>query len=194
MPIMLRSSNCVLTGKTAMEFSKLNECPLDPGQSSAIWNRPKLNSFILLLFNWFFGLIFRRLFYCERSGESHSDSGAAVQESDHRGPGQERCCWSLGDQVRLKWQSPVFYKEFLHSWVWGRLHRFCHFYSKSCFLFSAPLMRRKAEQTLLWSRAASTWDTTRCQKTLPLPSSSRWRRFMCPVGGATTQQDGVRKT
>uniref|UniRef100_A0A8C2K2K0 DNA-directed RNA polymerase subunit beta n=1 Tax=Cyprinus carpio TaxID=7962 RepID=A0A8C2K2K0_CYPCA len=31
MPIMLRSSNCVLTGKTPMEFSKLNECPLDPG-------------------------------------------------------------------------------------------------------------------------------------------------------------------
>lgn len=30
---MLRSSNCVLTGKTPMEFSKLNECPLDPGKS-----------------------------------------------------------------------------------------------------------------------------------------------------------------
>lgn len=28
---MLRSSNCVLTGKTPMEFAKLNECPLDPG-------------------------------------------------------------------------------------------------------------------------------------------------------------------
>ncbi|KAG7279008.1 hypothetical protein CRUP_001949 [Coryphaenoides rupestris] len=31
MPIMLRSSNCVLTGKTPMEYAKLNECPLDPG-------------------------------------------------------------------------------------------------------------------------------------------------------------------
>uniref|UniRef100_A0A8C3LBQ3 DNA-directed RNA polymerase III subunit RPC2 n=1 Tax=Chrysolophus pictus TaxID=9089 RepID=A0A8C3LBQ3_CHRPC len=31
MPIMLRSSNCVLTGKTPAEFAKLNECPLDPG-------------------------------------------------------------------------------------------------------------------------------------------------------------------
>lgn len=31
---MLRSSNCVLTGKTPMEFSKLNECPLDPGRLS----------------------------------------------------------------------------------------------------------------------------------------------------------------
>ncbi|KAL6091205.1 hypothetical protein STEG23_023465, partial [Scotinomys teguina] len=30
MPIMLRSSNCVLTGKTPAEFAKLNECPLDP--------------------------------------------------------------------------------------------------------------------------------------------------------------------
>jgi DNA-directed RNA polymerase III subunit RPC2 len=31
MPIMLRSSNCVLTGKGPQELSKLNECPLDPG-------------------------------------------------------------------------------------------------------------------------------------------------------------------
>ncbi|KAL8222019.1 UNVERIFIED_CONTAM: DNA-directed RNA polymerase III subunit RPC2 [Gekko kuhli] len=31
MPIMLRSSNCVLMGKTPAEFGKLNECPLDPG-------------------------------------------------------------------------------------------------------------------------------------------------------------------
>lgn len=30
---MLRSSNCVLTGKTPYELSKLNECPLDPGTS-----------------------------------------------------------------------------------------------------------------------------------------------------------------
>ncbi|KAI8791779.1 DNA-directed RNA polymerase III subunit RPC2 [Biomphalaria glabrata] len=31
MPIMLRSSNCVLTGKTAAEMAQLNECPMDPG-------------------------------------------------------------------------------------------------------------------------------------------------------------------
>lgn len=31
MPIMLRSSNCVLTGKTASQLAKLNECPYDPG-------------------------------------------------------------------------------------------------------------------------------------------------------------------
>lgn len=31
MPIMLRSSHCVLTGKSEFEISKLNECPLDPG-------------------------------------------------------------------------------------------------------------------------------------------------------------------
>lgn len=30
-PIMLRSSNCVLTGKSAKELAKLNECPIDPG-------------------------------------------------------------------------------------------------------------------------------------------------------------------
>ncbi|XP_033118006.1 DNA-directed RNA polymerase III subunit RPC2-like [Anneissia japonica] len=31
MPIMLRSSNCILAGKTQSELAKLNECPLDPG-------------------------------------------------------------------------------------------------------------------------------------------------------------------
>lgn len=31
MPIMLRSSNCVLTNKSEFEVSKMNECPLDPG-------------------------------------------------------------------------------------------------------------------------------------------------------------------
>ncbi len=31
MPIMLRSSNCVLTGKPPHELSKYGECPLDPG-------------------------------------------------------------------------------------------------------------------------------------------------------------------
>lgn len=35
---MLRSSNCVLTGKTPMEFSKLNECPLDPGTQTITQN------------------------------------------------------------------------------------------------------------------------------------------------------------
>lgn len=31
MPIMLRSSNCVLTNKSEFELAKMNECPLDPG-------------------------------------------------------------------------------------------------------------------------------------------------------------------
>lgn len=31
MPIMLRSSNCVLTGKSESEMAQLLECPLDPG-------------------------------------------------------------------------------------------------------------------------------------------------------------------
>lgn len=31
MPIMLRSSNCVLTGRTFIELAKMNECPHDPG-------------------------------------------------------------------------------------------------------------------------------------------------------------------
>ena len=31
MPIMLRSSNCCLNGKSPAEMAKLNECPMDPG-------------------------------------------------------------------------------------------------------------------------------------------------------------------
>ena len=31
MPMMLRSSNCVLNGKSEMDMSALHECPLDPG-------------------------------------------------------------------------------------------------------------------------------------------------------------------
>lgn len=31
MPIMLRSSNCVLTDKSEFELAKMDECPLDPG-------------------------------------------------------------------------------------------------------------------------------------------------------------------
>ncbi|KAJ8971880.1 hypothetical protein NQ314_000493 [Rhamnusium bicolor] len=31
MPIMLRSSNCVLSNKSEYELAKMNECPLDPG-------------------------------------------------------------------------------------------------------------------------------------------------------------------
>ncbi|XP_063218109.1 DNA-directed RNA polymerase III subunit RPC2 [Bacillus rossius redtenbacheri] len=31
MPIMLQSSNCVLSGKSQFELAKMNECPLDPG-------------------------------------------------------------------------------------------------------------------------------------------------------------------
>lgn len=68
------------------------------------------------------------------------------------------------------------------------------------FLFSsqipAPLMRRKAERTWLSNKADSTWDTTRCQRTLPSPSYSRWKGFLmiwrswetlCPSEGATRQ-------
>ena len=31
LPIMLRSTNCVLSSKSDREMSMLNECPLDPG-------------------------------------------------------------------------------------------------------------------------------------------------------------------
>ncbi len=31
LPVMLRSSKCVLTGRSGSEMASLNECPLDPG-------------------------------------------------------------------------------------------------------------------------------------------------------------------
>lgn len=44
---------------------------------------------------------FRGVFYCKRSGKSHSDSRTAVKKSNHRGAGQEGSCWCLSHQVRL---------------------------------------------------------------------------------------------
>lgn len=31
LPIMLRSSHCVLTGKSEADLARMKECPLDPG-------------------------------------------------------------------------------------------------------------------------------------------------------------------
>lgn len=57
MPIMLRSSNCVLTGKTPAEFAKLNECPLDPGMCDSLdWlllSHPFLGLLLLLALTFF---------------------------------------------------------------------------------------------------------------------------------------------
>lgn len=96
---MLRSSNCVLTGKTPMEFSKLNECPLDPGTQRTTQNETPVIPFIIMIYNLRVSLLHRGLLHCKRSGKSHSDSGAAVKESNHRGAGQEGCSGSLGYQV-----------------------------------------------------------------------------------------------
>ena len=49
---MLRSSNCVLTGKTPMEFSKLNECPLDPGKRRMTQNENSPIVELLLMYVW----------------------------------------------------------------------------------------------------------------------------------------------
>lgn len=35
MPIMLRSSNCALAGKSPAEMAKMNECPYDSGMLAA---------------------------------------------------------------------------------------------------------------------------------------------------------------
>lgn len=96
---MLRSSNCVLTGKTPMEFSKLNECPLDPGTQRMTRNESPVIPLIIMIYNLHVSLLHRGLLHCKRSGESHFDSGAAVKESNHCGPGQEGYSGSLGYQV-----------------------------------------------------------------------------------------------
>lgn len=44
---MLRSSNCVLTGKTPAEFAKLNECPLDPGNIFVSYNLSSASQILL---------------------------------------------------------------------------------------------------------------------------------------------------
>ena len=42
MPVMLRSSNCVLNGKSEAELVSLNECPHDPGGFFVVRGTEKL--------------------------------------------------------------------------------------------------------------------------------------------------------
>ena len=63
MPIMLRSSNCVLTGKTPAEFAKLNECPLDPGMCD-FWDLS--TSFFFFFLFLFFSLAFFFSFFPQK--------------------------------------------------------------------------------------------------------------------------------
>lgn len=44
---MLRSSNCVLHGKSEYELSKMNECPHDPGGYFVVRGTEKVNNFIV---------------------------------------------------------------------------------------------------------------------------------------------------
>ncbi|GLH02785.1 DNA-directed RNA polymerase I subunit RPA2 [Gryllus bimaculatus] len=43
MPIMLRSSNCVLTGRSFSELAKMNECPHDPGGYFVVKGQEKMS-------------------------------------------------------------------------------------------------------------------------------------------------------
>lgn len=101
---MLRSSNCVLTGKTPMEFAKLNECPLDPGMHKKNHTHTEREQIIPVCYHNHnsLTLLCRGIFYRERSGESHTDPRAAVKESNHCGSGQEGCSGSLGYEVLLR--------------------------------------------------------------------------------------------
>ena len=44
MPIMLRSSNCTLSGKSSADLAKLNECPYDPGGYFVVKGVEKVSS------------------------------------------------------------------------------------------------------------------------------------------------------
>lgn len=55
---MLRSSNCVLTGKTPMEFAKLNECPLDPGTQTKTEKNIYIHQFIVTILICMYNIYF----------------------------------------------------------------------------------------------------------------------------------------
>lgn len=89
-----------------MEFSKLNECPLDPGTERLTRNESYHSNYSAFYFQsndlhapFLENNPFRGLFYCERSGESHSDPRTAVKKSNNCGAGQEGSSRSLSHQV-----------------------------------------------------------------------------------------------
>lgn len=51
MPLMLRSSNCVLTNKSDFELAHLNECPHDPGGYFIIRGKKRGRSYLCTLKN-----------------------------------------------------------------------------------------------------------------------------------------------
>lgn len=56
LPIMLRSSHCVLRGRNEAELARMKECPLDPGMQTFIRDRV----FKMCLF-----VIIRWIFHCQ---------------------------------------------------------------------------------------------------------------------------------
>lgn len=74
LPVMLRSSHCVLRGKSEAELARMRECPLDPGM---------FQSFSVIL-----ALLIRdnrRLFCRQGYRKSHSCARTVVQKSYHCG-------------------------------------------------------------------------------------------------------------
>ena len=92
LPIMLQTSNCVLTNKTPEQLAKLGECPLDPGMLFSC-----ISYFPLPLSHCFF----RRIFHCKRSWKSYSDARAVVQKQNHLRNWQEEHGVRHCDQVPI---------------------------------------------------------------------------------------------
>lgn len=63
MPLMLRSSNCVLSEKSDAALAKLKECPYDPGGYFIIRGTEKVNSNATINQYFIFGIIFISIFF-----------------------------------------------------------------------------------------------------------------------------------
>ncbi|XP_037943603.1 DNA-directed RNA polymerase III subunit RPC2-like [Teleopsis dalmanni] len=84
LPIMLRSSNCVLTDKSEFELSKMNECPLDPGGYFVVRGQEKV---ILiqeqLSWNKMITEEFNGVVQCQVTSSTHEKKSRTVVLSKH---------------------------------------------------------------------------------------------------------------
>lgn len=129
MPVMLRSSKCVLSRMNQSELARARECPLDPGKSFLLvvssfcflfvlfvsWLGllfvprflfpcfPYCFACFLSLHFWFLSpfrlLAFRWLFYCEGSRKGHSFARAAQQKQNYHRTRCEEAAHGFGPKA-----------------------------------------------------------------------------------------------
>lgn len=92
MPIMLRSSNCVLAGKNHVELAKLNECPYDPGGYFVCKGQEKVILGMKFYKCSFFGCV-NSILTRNKSIVGHSYSRTIVQESYDSRKRPEKIDW-----------------------------------------------------------------------------------------------------